>query len=90
MYAILRRMRSIIAWKIADNFVIALIALFIGLLFTWWAGVAVFLLGGTAVVCGKAKRASSLSHKDPEYAVTGENEWYYYRYGLHHGDTRKD
>ena len=36
-------MRNATNWKIADILVTALIALVMGLLFAWWAGVVVFL-----------------------------------------------
>ncbi len=89
MYAILRGMRSVTAWKLADALVVALIALVIGLLFAWWIGAVVFLLGLAAVLRGKAKRTSSLSRSEPGPS-DDESEWYYYRYGPHHGKTRKD
>ncbi|WP_275096153.1 hypothetical protein [Sedimenticola hydrogenitrophicus] len=38
-------MKSVVAWKIADALVVALIALVIGLLFPWWAGAIVLALG---------------------------------------------
>lgn len=75
--------------KTADALVTALIALVIGLLFAWWAGAVVFLLGLTAVLRGKTKRTSSLSRSEPGPS-DDESEWYYYRYGPHHGEMRKD
>jgi len=82
-------MRTLSTWKIADALVTALIALVIGLLFAWWAGAAVFLLGLAAVLRGKTKRTSSLSRSAPGPS-DDESEWYYYRYGPHHGEIRKD
>ena len=89
MYAILINMNSNSISIIGDVVIMVLIPLLIGLLFTWWAGAAVFLLGLAVVLRGKAKRTSSLSHNEP---VTSdeESEWYYYCYGLHHRDIRKD
>ncbi len=82
-------MGTLPVWKITDTLVTALIALVVGLLFTWWIGAAVFLLGLAAVLRGKTKRTSSLSRSEPGPS-DDESEWYYYRYGPHHGETRKD
>lgn len=82
-------MESVGVLKTADALVAALIALVIGLLFAWWAGAAVFLLGLAAVMRRESKRKSSLSRSEPGPS-DDESEWYYYRYGPHHGEMRKD
>lgn len=82
-------MRIATAWKIADILMTALAALVIGLLFAWWGGVAVALVGLIVVLRGKTKPTAPLSRNEP---VTSdeESEWYYYRYGLHHREISKD
>lgn len=78
------------AWKMADIVVTGLIALVLGVLFSWWVGATVFLLGLAIVLRPKPLRPSWLSRKAPGRSTDEENEWYYYRYRLHHGDIRKE
>lgn len=68
----------------------ALVAFVIGVLFFWWVGAVVFLFGLAIVLSRKAMRPSWLSHKRPGRSRGEEDEWYYYRYQLHHGDIRND
>lgn len=88
-YAILRNMRSVAAGKIVDALVTAFIALVIGLLFAWWAGAVVFLLGLAVLLRKRAMPPSPLAHDEAETSDQ-ESEWYFYRYGLHHRDINKD
>lgn len=76
--------------KFADTIVTVPIALVIGLLFTWWAGAAVFMMG-LALVFKPGRRLATWRRVAPEDEKTiQEDEWYYYHYRLHHDDTRKD
>lgn len=57
----------VVAWRFADALVTALIALVLGLLFSWWAGVAVVGLGVVLVF-------RSGRHKAPLQRPTAETE----------------
>ena len=43
-----------VVWKIADILVMGLIAIVIGVLFPWWAGLAAFLIGLSFMIRPKA------------------------------------
>lgn len=58
------------AWRIADGFMIALVALIIGSLFTWWTGCIVFMVGLVLIVRPRIRDASLqlMTSEDPKSA----------------------
>lgn len=78
-YAILCTMRSVAARKIVDAMVTTLIALVIGLLFTWWAGVVAFLVGLALILRTKRKGPMRLNkERASDKRESGEwlEEWH--------------
>lgn len=72
-------MRNVSAWKYADALLTALIALVIGLLFPWWAGAVVFVLGLALVFRPGRQRAiyRGVASEDEKSAkdLLEWNEW---------------
>lgn len=79
VYAILCTMRYVAARKIVDAMVIALIALVIGLLFTWWSGVVAFFVGLALIFRTKGKGPMWLcKERTSDRSESGEwlDEWH--------------
>lgn len=74
MYAIFGHMKISTAWKIADILVTTLIALVIGLLFTWWTGVVAFL-GGLALILRTKGKGPMRLYKERSSNSRESGEW---------------
>ena len=86
-------MRFVKTCNLTAALAIMVSALFIGVLFSWWVSIVVFLFGeALAITRSDSGKQSAVNDKTSEKQKElgqlrdKEDEWYYYYYGVHHED----